>query len=83
MNKDNGNPYVSSVIDKYGDADNVRRDAETVREIQSRQGTTFLIDLIAESIGEMSNKFNLDGVERRRLIDAYPLELREAIKERV
>lgn len=66
----------------YGDIDNVKTDVRALRDIISRQGHNFVMDVIAEGIGETVNKFKLgiDDVKRlkTRLLD----ELRDAINER-
>lgn len=76
-------PYVSSIIFKYGDTDRVSADTKTVSEIQNRQGSHFLIDIIAESFGRVANDFDLNDVERTRMIDGITKDLREALRERL
>lgn len=70
-------------MSRYGDVDQVRQDVKTLNEIQARQGSNLLIDIIAESCGEAANKFQLNSVERRRLLNDLVEELREAILERI
>lgn len=75
--------YVSSIINKYGDAEKVREDAKVLQDILARQGTTFIIDCLAEYIGEHVNKFELTKVDRENLVNNITRELREALWERV
>lgn len=51
-------------------------------EILARQGSSLLIDVIAESIGETVNKFKLNSVESKRIRDSLVSELNDAISER-
>jgi hypothetical protein len=74
--------YATSITSKYGDVERVRADVLVLSEIQSRQGTSLLIDVIAESCGHNANKFNLNAEERKRLLETLVAELREAILER-
>lgn len=76
-------PYVSSITTKYGDVENVRTDVDTLHEIYSRQGSSLLIDVIAEVCGFTANKFNLNSEERARLLETLVAELRESISERI
>ena len=77
------NPYVSSIITKYGDIENVPTDIKTLNEIQSRQGSTLLIDSLAESVATTANKFKLTALERETLIENLVLELQDALRERI
>ena len=67
----------------YGDIENVKRDVLTLREIESRQGSKLLIDVIAESTGETANKFKLPCDDRQRLIDSLVADLKNALEERL
>lgn len=80
---ENGNPYVSSIVTKYGDVENVKRDAKTLREILSRQGSSLLIDVIADSIGEAALKFKFTKSDSAMTMIATVDELESAIKERI
>lgn len=75
--------YTSSIISKYGDTDNVKRDAGTMKEIVSRQGASFLIDSLAEFTGNNANLFKLDDSERNRLILSLAKELESSLRERL
>lgn len=75
--------YVSSIINKYGDMENVKSDLETLKDIQSRQGDSLLIDRIAEQAGSLSIKYKLSTLERKNLIDSLVNELTEALNERL
>jgi hypothetical protein len=76
-------PYVSSIIFKYGDTDNVKRDAKTLREIIARQGTSLLIDVMAENCGETAIKFNFTDSDIHNLIKSMTDEMHEALSERL
>lgn len=76
------NPYVSSIVSKYGDTNNVKRDTKVLHEILGRQGTSLLIDVIAESVGNTVNQFSLSTDETRRLVGTLVKELNEALNER-
>jgi hypothetical protein len=75
--------YVSSIINNYGDTDNVKRDVKTLNEILSRQGASLLIDVIAEHVGNTANKFNFHSSDRAMTLIALVDELESAIKERI
>lgn len=75
--------YVSSIATKYGDLDQVKTDVKTLREILSRQGSSLLIDVIAETTGEAANKFSMSFTERAKVHVALVEELDESLKERV
>lgn len=68
---------------KYGDYDNVGKDATIIREIMSRQGNALLLECIADSIGESRIKFNLTFEEARRVMDETLAELKADISERI
>lgn len=67
---------------KYGDIENVTKDVKTIKDILARQGTSLLIDVIAEKIGEMNLKFNLQESDITKLKESLTIELRDAINER-
>jgi hypothetical protein len=75
--------YNSSIIFKYSDIDNVKKDAVTIHEIISRQGTSLLIDCIAEHVGRTANKFKLKLNESRLARNSIVKELNHAINERI
>lgn len=77
------NPYVSSIVTKYGDVAKVKADSKTLSEIQSRQGSSLLIDSIAEHVGNVVNKFNLNSEDSKRLMESLVSELKESILERI
>lgn len=77
------NNYISSVVCKYGDEARVKRDAATVFEIIERQGSTLLLDLIAESCAETANKFSMTDDERYNLRTSLIRDLTDALCERV
>ncbi len=74
--------YISSQVNKYGDSDRVSSDAKLLNDILSRQGTSLLIDVIAEFVGNTANKFSYDSKEIDRLTKSLVSELKSAINER-
>lgn len=75
--------YTTSIISKYGDAENVKTDGKAVIEILSRQGTSFAIDMIAEYVGTIANTYKATDDERRRLLISLSEEFKNAIQERL
>lgn len=75
--------YTSSIINKYGDMVNVRSDASAIREIQSRQGNDFLLDVIAEITGEGANRMKFSDADRAMLIKSLVISFKEALQERL
>ena len=77
------NNYTSSIVIKYGDEDNVKRDVKTLFEILDRQGAALVIDALAEYHATIWHKFKLPyhekDVGRTALVDS----LIEAINERI
>lgn len=74
--------YISSLINKYGDRERVGQDAKTLHEVLQRQGSSLLIDVIAEHAGETSNTFKLQQQDRQKLIESLVAELKNALEER-
>lgn len=74
--------YVSSIVNLYGDSENVAKDSKLIREILNRQGTNLLIHVISEHVGETVLKFKLDDTEVTRILDSLVSELKESIRER-
>lgn len=79
---DNGSPYVSSIIFKYGDTDRVREDVKTLNEILGRQGLSLFIDVIAECVARSALEFKNTNAEVKVATESIVDELREAIGER-
>ncbi len=75
--------YISSIVNKYGDIDNVKRDVKTIAEILSRQGSSLLIDVLAESTGDTANKFKFHSSDRAMTRIQLVDELDEALRERL
>lgn len=75
--------YTSSIINKYGDPDNVKNDVKTLINIINRQGDTLLIDCIAEHAGKTANKFRLSESDRTMIMISLVDQLEEALKERL
>lgn len=75
--------YTSSIVNKYGDTEKVKDDVRTLNEILARQGDSLLIDVIAEHVGYVANKFKLSSSDRAMMMIALVDELEAAIKERI
>lgn len=74
--------YQSSITTKYGDIDNVKRDVKTLMEILGRQGSSLLIDVIAESVAHAVNKFTMDKESHYTLCANLINELDSALLDR-
>lgn len=77
------NEYNSSIIFKYGDIDKVKDDSKVLHDIISRQGSTLLIDVIAEHIGQANLNHNFSDIEKNRILTLTVNELKYAILERI
>jgi len=77
------NKYTSSIINKYGDPENIKSDYQSINDILARQGQSFIIDCMAEHIGRACLKFKLESEDRERLFQSSVCEFREAILERI
>lgn len=75
--------YVSSIMTKYGDIEKVKQDVKTLNEILTRQGSSLLIDVIAESIGNAAIKFKMSDLDRNRLQHDIVSEFNNSICERI
>lgn len=74
--------YTSSIVNKYGDRDKVPADVQVLFEILSRQGSSLLIDTLAEYVANTCNKLRLEPKERERLVSNLVAELVGALSER-
>ena len=74
--------YTSSIVSKFGDTENVKKDAETIAEILGRQGASLLVDVLAEQTAKALWSFDLDESERQRAVDSLVSELKNALNER-
>lgn len=70
-------------MSKYGDVERVKQDVETLNEIHGRQGSSLLIDVIAEHVGRCASQFSMNETERLRVLESLINELRESISERI
>lgn len=75
--------YTSSIVSKYGDTENVKKDVKTLNEILQRQGNSLLLDVVAEHAGETANKFKMLPSDRFMLMISLVGELKESLKERL
>lgn len=67
---------------KYGDERKVLADVKVLNDIIARQGVELLLDCVAEHLGGVVNKFNLDARERKKLVADTCQTLHEALLER-
>ena len=75
--------YVTSIIHKFGDENNVINDAIAIHRILERQGTIILTECLAEFVGHWVLKHNLSNEEAKHALDAIVNDLREATYERL
>lgn len=75
--------YNSSIINKYGDTENVKKDSKMLRDILDRQGASLLIDAIAEHLGDTAIKFKFHSSDTAMAKIALIDELTNAINERI
>ena len=75
--------YVSSIINKYGDIDNVKNDVKVLNEILSRQSKSLLIDVMASFVGDCAIKYNYSETEKTLVVNSLTKELRDALWERL
>jgi len=74
--------YVSSIINKYGDNANVKKDSETVKDILDRQGMSFITDCLANYIGARVLRCQYTTKEVALLKKSILTDLDDAINER-
>lgn len=75
--------YTTSIISKFGDMENVKKDSVALRDILTRQGASLLIDVLADITGENANRWKLSEIERQRVVSSMVEELRNALNERL
>lgn len=75
--------YISSIVNKYGDTENLKQDIKTLSDIIDRQGSDLLIDVIAENAGNTANKFKLSPSDRTMTMIALVDSLENSLKERL
>ena len=68
---------------KYGDESNVSNDVKALTDIINRQGSTLLLEVIAEQVGHAKLKFDLTEAEVAKVRNSLRDELNEALNERV
>ena len=67
---------------RYGDYDNVTKDAATLREIMGRQGQTLLYEVLADHVGQVCVKFKLPENEAKIIRDDMLNNLKSELLER-
>jgi len=76
------NQYTSSILTKYGDVENVKNDVKTLKEILGRQGSSLLIDVMSNAIGEVVLKYRLSELDVKNIKKNILAELSDSIDER-
>ena len=66
---------------KYGDESKVSDDTKTLKDIFNRQGSSFLLDVLAELVGDATRKFTLRPSESKYLKTSLVNELSRSIDE--
>lgn len=74
---------MSYYINDYGDPENVKRDATTLIEVITKQGSNLLLDVVAEFAGETANRFSIAPEGRTRLMTSLLGHFENALKERL
>lgn len=74
--------YVSSIINKYGDRDSVPSDCRILKDIHQRQGSSLILDCLAEVMATIFNRMKLNSEERQIVKESLIKEFREALDER-
>ncbi len=74
---------MSTNLRGYGDIDNLSDDIKVLRGILARQGSAFVIDVLAESAGETAVIFKLTASERETLWKSLTNDLNQALSERL
>lgn len=67
----------------YGNLETLKNDSKSLESIINNQGMAFVVDVIANHIGESSIKFKLDSAESQRLASSVIKDLEAAISERI
>lgn len=75
--------YVSSIMCKYGDRENIKKDSATLFEIIDRQGFQFIIDVLSERSATYCAKFKFNDNDRKNIVDSLLKDLKEALNERI
>jgi hypothetical protein len=74
--------YSSRGYQVYGDSQNVKKDADTIREILGRQGVDLLLEVIANNVGNNVVEFKLSPKDVDAIKASYTLSLYQLIDER-
>lgn len=74
---------MNTNLRNYGDVQNLQKDSKLIKEIMDKQGFHFIVDVIADKIGEYANKFNLSEEESIKVKNSIVDDLNESIKERI
>jgi hypothetical protein len=75
--------YISSIVTKYGDQERVKADVKTIFEILDRQGSSLIIDALAEYVADRVRRLKVGERERIRTRDTLVDELDQALTERL
>lgn len=77
------NPYISSIVSKYGDTENVKQDAKTIKEIFDRQGFSLFFDALADKVGTTCVEYKIPSDESEKLVKNLVAEFKSALNERI
>jgi len=67
----------------YGDFDSIKTDVKTLHDIINRQGSSLVVDCLAESLGQTVIKFKLSESEANKALDTLLNELEQQTLERI
>ena len=67
----------------HGHPEQLETDIDTLHDILDRQGTSVVIDAIADNVACAAIKFNMSEQERDRLTNSLAAELQNALLEKL
>ena len=69
--------------ENYGHPEQLEADIDTLHDILDRQGSSLLINAIADNVACTAIKFNMSEQERDRLTNSLAAELQNALLEKL
>lgn len=67
---------------EYGDLDKIKEDAKILQDIISRQGMKFLIDVMANHVGDNAIRFEYTTKETQNVVTSLIDDFKNALNER-
>ena len=68
----------------YGDLEKLKDDAKSLRDVFNRQGASFMVDVLADSIAEALQKFpNMEAIDREKLVKSVLEDFESQLLERI